>query len=51
MQKVPMIVVVGDQEVENRQVALRDRRAKERSTVALEAFIEASKQKLNEVNF
>ncbi len=51
MQKVPVIVVIGDQEVENRQVAVRDRRAKERSTISLEEFIEASKQKLNEVNF
>lgn len=51
MQKVPVIVVIGDQEVENREVAVRDRRAKERSTISLEEFIEASKQKLNEVNF
>lgn len=51
MQKVPMILVLGDQEVQNRQVALRDRRAKERSTLSLDEFIAVSKQKLNEVNF
>jgi threonyl-tRNA synthetase len=50
MQKVPMIVVVGDNEVEKEAVALRDRRAKKRSSMSLEEFIELSKSKL-EVSF
>jgi len=51
MQKVPMILVLGDQEVQNRNVALRDRRAKERSMLSLEEFIELTKHKSNEVSF
>ena len=51
MQKVPMLLVIGDKEVENKEVALRDRRAKKRSSMKLEDFIELTKNKINEVSF
>jgi threonyl-tRNA synthetase len=51
MQKVPMILVIGDKEVENKEVAIRDRRAKKRSSMKLEDFIELTKNKINEVSF
>lgn len=38
-QRVPMIVVVGDEEVANKTVALRDRRKREQSTMSKEEFI------------
>ncbi len=48
---VPYIIVLGDQEVDNRSVALRDRRAREQSTLSFEEFKEFIKEKLNEVDF
>jgi threonyl-tRNA synthetase len=37
-QRVPMILVLGDNEVENQMVALRDRRKRERSEISKEEF-------------
>lgn len=48
---VPMIIVIGDSEVENRSVALRDRRAREQSSLSLDEFIKIIKEKLDEVHF
>ncbi|MGB5919404.1 threonine--tRNA ligase [Arcobacter sp.] len=45
-QRVPMIVVIGDEEVENKTVALRDRRKREQSNMGKDEFI----QMLNEIN-
>lgn len=45
-QRVPMIVVVGDEEVENKTVALRDRRKREQSNMTKDEFIAM----LNEIN-
>jgi threonyl-tRNA synthetase len=45
-QRVPMIVVVGDNEVENNMVALRDRRKRERSEISKEEFLEMLKNKI-----
>ncbi|MEA3289046.1 MAG: threonine--tRNA ligase [Campylobacterota bacterium] len=39
-QRVPMIIVVGDNEVENKMVALRNRRKRERSEMTKDAFLE-----------
>ena len=44
-QRVPMIVVIGDDEVANSTIALRDRRARERSDMTKEAFIDMLKEK------
>jgi threonyl-tRNA synthetase len=37
--RVPMIVVIGDSEVQNQTIALRDRRAREQSNLTKEEFI------------
>ncbi|WP_298753702.1 threonine--tRNA ligase [uncultured Arcobacter sp.] len=44
-QRVPMIVVIGDEEVANKTVALRDRRNREQSNMGKDEFI----QMLNEI--
>ena len=43
-QRVPMIVVVGDDEVTNSKVALRDRRERERSEMSKDEFLDMLKQ-------
>ncbi|MBF7067709.1 threonine--tRNA ligase [Campylobacter volucris] len=48
---VPMILVLGDEEVANESVALRDRRTKEQKTLTLDEFITLTKEKLSEVRF
>lgn len=50
-QKLPMILVLGDEELSNRAVALRDRRAKEQKNLSLDEFINLIKEKMNEVAF
>ena len=44
--RVPMIVVLGDEEVENKTVALRDRRKREQSNMSKDEFIKM----LNDIN-
>jgi threonyl-tRNA synthetase len=44
-QRVPMIIVVGDSEVEEKKVALRDRRKRERSELSKEEFLTMIKEK------
>jgi len=39
MQKVPYMLVVGDKEVENNAVAVRDRKEGDRGSMALDEFI------------
>ncbi|EGJ6872226.1 threonine--tRNA ligase [Campylobacter coli] len=50
-QKLPMILVLGDEEVAKRSVALRDRRAKEQKNLSLDEFINLVKEKMSEVHF
>lgn len=50
-QKLPMIVVLGDEEVAERKVALRDRRAREQKSLSLEDFMILVREKMNEVVF
>ncbi|HEG2605477.1 TPA: threonine--tRNA ligase [Campylobacter jejuni] len=50
-QKLPMILVLGDNEVVKRSVALRDRRAKEQKNLSLDEFIKLVKEKMSEVHF
>jgi threonyl-tRNA synthetase len=47
-QRVPMILVLGDNEVENQMVALRDRRKRERSEISKEEFFNNLKAKKQE---
>ena len=49
-QRVPMIIVLGDNEVANRGVGLRDRRAREQKDISLDEFYGLVQTKLNEVN-
>ncbi|EAJ4531846.1 threonine--tRNA ligase [Campylobacter jejuni] len=50
-QKLPMILVLGDDEVAKCSVALRDRRAKEQKNLSLDEFIKLVKEKMSEVHF
>ncbi|ECL1925450.1 threonine--tRNA ligase [Campylobacter jejuni] len=50
-QKLPMILVLGDDEMAKRSVALRDRRAKEQKNLSLDEFIKLVKEKMSEVHF
>ena len=50
-QRVPMIVVLGDNEVANKSVALRDRQARTQSDMSLAEFVNLTKEKLSEVHF
>ncbi len=50
-QKLSMILVLGDEEVAKRSVALRDRRAKEQKNLSLDEFIKLVKEKMSEVHF
>jgi len=43
-QRVPMIIVVGDDEVANEKVALRDRRKRERSEMSKQEFLDMLQQ-------
>ena len=43
-QRVPMIVVIGDDEVANSKIALRDRRKRERSEMSKTEFLDMLKQ-------
>lgn len=49
--RVPMIVVIGDEEIENKTVAIRDRRTREQYNLSEEEFLTLIQTKLNEVNF
>ena len=50
-QRVPMILVIGDEEVKNNSVAIRDRRSKEQYNMDLVEFIKFSREKMREVSF
>jgi threonyl-tRNA synthetase len=50
-ERVPMIVVIGDEEVENKTVAIRDRRKREQYTHTEDEFLALVQTKLNEVHF
>ncbi len=47
-QRVPMIVVIGDEEVEKQTIALRDRRLREQSNLTKQEFIDMLKEKKSE---
>ncbi len=49
--RVPMIIVLGDEEVNNKTVAVRDRRLREQYNLSEEEFLSLVKQKINEVHF
>jgi threonyl-tRNA synthetase len=49
--RVPMIVVLGDEEISNKTVAIRDRRTREQYNLSEEDFLSLIQTKINEVNF
>ncbi len=49
--RVPMLVVIGDEEVESRSVAIRDRRTREQYNLSESEFLSLIQTKINEVNF
>ena len=49
--RVPMIIVLGDEEVENKTVAIRDRRSREQYNLSEAEFLQLIQTKVNEVNF
>jgi threonyl-tRNA synthetase len=49
--RVPMIIVLGDEEVNAKSVAVRDRRSREQYNLSEEEFLALIKQKINEVHF
>ena len=46
-----MLVIVGDEEVSSRSVAIRDRRTREQYNLSEDEFLSLIKTKMNEVNF
>jgi len=50
-QRVPMILVLGDEEVANKTVALRDRRERTQENLTKDEFYNKIKEKMNEVHF
>jgi len=49
--RVPMVIVIGDEEVESRTVAIRDRRTREQYNLSEDEFLKLIQTKINEVNF
>jgi len=50
-QRVPMLLIIGDEEVANDSVALRDRRERTQSNLSKIDFYKLVEEKLNEVHF
>ena len=49
--RVPMIIVLGDEEVNSKTVAVRDRRKREQYNLGEGEFLALIQQKINEVHF
>ncbi|MFA5455274.1 MAG: threonine--tRNA ligase [Sulfurimonas sp.] len=49
--RVPMLIVIGDEEVESRSVAIRDRRTRAQYNLSESEFLSLIQTKINEVNF
>jgi threonyl-tRNA synthetase len=49
--RVPMVVIIGDDEVQNKTVAIRDRRSREQYNLDENKFLEKLEEKMNEVQF
>ncbi|BAF69225.1 threonine--tRNA ligase [Nitratiruptor sp. SB155-2] len=50
-QKVPMVAIIGDKEVESKSLAIRDRREKTQYNITESEFFTKIKEKLSEVRF
>jgi len=49
--RVPMLIIIGDEEVESKTVAVRDRRTREQYNLSEAEFLSLIQTKINEVNF
>lgn len=49
--RVPMLVIIGDEEVSSKSVAIRDRHTKEQYNLSQDEFLKLIKSKMSEVNF
>ncbi len=49
--RVPMIIVIGDEEVEHKTIAVRDRQNREQYNLSEDEFLMMIMKKINEVNF
>ncbi|MEA1916362.1 MAG: threonine--tRNA ligase [Campylobacterota bacterium] len=49
--RVPMVAIIGDEEIESRSVSIRDRRTREQYTLSEEEFLKLIQTKINEVHF
>ena len=49
--RVPMIIVLGDEEVNGKTIAVRDRRTREQYNLSEKDFLSLIQTKINEVNF
>ena len=49
--RVPMLIIIGDEEVNGKTVAVRDRRTREQYNLSEEDFLKLIQTKINEVNF
>jgi threonyl-tRNA synthetase len=49
--RVPMLIILGNEEVEGKTVAIRDRRTREQYNLSEEEFLKLIQTKINEVNF
>jgi len=49
--RVPMIIVIGDEEISNSTLAVRDRRTREQYNLSQDDFLKLIQTKINEVNF
>jgi threonyl-tRNA synthetase len=49
--RVPMLIIIGDEEVKGKTVAVRDRRTREQYNLTESEFLSLIQTKINEVNF
>ena len=49
--RIPMLIIIGDEEVEGKTVAVRDRRTREQYNLSESEFLSLIQTKINEVNF
>ena len=49
--RVPMLIIIGDEELEAKTVAIRDRRTREQYNLSESEFLSLIQTKINEVNF
>jgi threonyl-tRNA synthetase len=49
--RTPMLIILGDEEIQNKTIAVRDRRTREQYNLSEDAFLKLIETKINEVHF